>query len=153
MDYLGLLIFCFVENVELKMKMRRWCESSPAPRSLTCWWRGTRWWSTSTRRSRSTVVRNTASSTKWSTCGGGCETRWQTSTWPPWVTVRIWGLNPTPPILGSLHERASRVPEIQYGTQLHLLRSSKVRVSCCVFSFFFSFCKVMQWASRKPHKM
>ena len=46
-----------------------------------------------------------------------------------------------PPILGSLHERASRVPEIQYGTQFHLLRSSKVKVSCCGFSFFFYFSK------------
>ena len=58
-----------------------------------------------------------------------------------------------PSVLGSLHERASRVPEIQYGTQLHLLRSSKVRVLAVDFPFSFLFSKVMQWASRKPHKM
>ena len=58
-----------------------------------------------------------------------------------------------PSVLGSLHERASRVPEVQHGTQLHLFRSSKVRVLAVDFPFSFLFSKVMQWASRKPHKM
>ena len=36
----------------------RWSGSSPAPPSLTCWWRGTPWWSGSTPRSRSALMYN-----------------------------------------------------------------------------------------------
>ena len=46
------------------MRLHRLWESSRAPHSLTCWWRETAWWSTSTPRSRSTAGRSTGSSTR-----------------------------------------------------------------------------------------
>ena len=44
--------------------------SSQARPSLTCWWKGTPWWSMSTPRSRNTVARNMVWSTKWWTWDG-----------------------------------------------------------------------------------
>ena len=54
-------------------------------------------------------------------------------------------------LTGSLHERTAWVPEIQHGTQLHLLWSSKVRI----LGFFLDFLstKAIHWAYCAPHKM
>ena len=55
---------------------------------------------------------------------------------------------------GSLHERTAWVPEIQHGTQLHLLWSSKVRILLFWILLGFSFLpKPSSGLGPWPHKM
>lgn len=136
------------------MSLHRLWGSSRAQHSLTCWWRGTAWWSTSTPRSRSTAGRSMGSSTRWllgkkvklTPQTQVVDMRWgvrdemtdehMTTVRSPrsfslWSTIII--------VSGPLHEWIERLSKIQYGTKLHLFWSPKVSTPthCEIFLFLF----------------
>ena len=80
-------VFCTHTTIHIIYNINlRWWEFSPVPPSLTCWWRGTPWWSGCTPRSRTTARRSTGWSSRWWTWGGGSGMRWPMSM-PPQPSV------------------------------------------------------------------